>query len=118
LTPFGKLFSNGVILVTTKNPSAATSLKGENTIGIEGLCKSIETGVGTPTHTDEVPDLRACLYWNPKLTIKEEGSGIFSFNASDDLGNFRIEISGLSKDGQFFYAQEDFKIEYEKIKTN
>ena len=47
-----------------------------------------------------VPDYRTTLYWNPCIRTDADGRAAFGFRTSDAPADFRIDIEGLTPDGQ------------------
>jgi hypothetical protein len=107
LTRLGALCDNGVILVRTKNTSQ-TRVVSENTFPIKGLLKSYRAADAQPKPRT-IPDLRPCLYWNPKVSLDDDHKHSFYFSTSDDLGNFKIEVRGMTSDGKFFSGEQLFQ---------
>lgn len=48
-----------------------------------------------------LPDFRNTLYWNPSIKIDSSGNGDFEFHTSDALGDYEVQVLGISKDGEF-----------------
>lgn len=46
-----------------------------------------------------MPDRRQLLYWNPQVTLNENGMQQIEFFTSDLTGNFTIVVEGLNKNG-------------------
>ncbi|MDA0196995.1 MAG: hypothetical protein O2887_08275 [Bacteroidetes bacterium] len=56
------------------------------------------------------PDFRNTLLWQPNITI-ENGSGAqVEFYTGDDTGNYKVEINGMTSDGQPLYAESEFSV--------
>ncbi len=49
--------------------------------------------------SDNQPDFRQLLYWNPDIEISNNYIQIPEFYASDHSGNYIIEVEGISSDG-------------------
>jgi hypothetical protein len=45
------------------------------------------------------PDFKNQLYWNPNLTLINDGKAKLVFITSDELGEYIFEVSGISKEG-------------------
>ncbi len=55
-------------------------------------------------HTETVPDrrrpdFRNTLYWNPNLETGDDGTVTFEFYTSDEPGDYRVFVEGISPDG-------------------
>jgi hypothetical protein len=44
-------------------------------------------------------DFRSTIYWNPRLTIGENGKAKISFYNSDDITQFRVTVEGFGNNG-------------------
>ncbi len=49
------------------------------------------------------PDLRSTLYWNPNVTLSENGKGLFEFYAADASTTYSVTIEGVSPDGKIIH---------------
>ena len=83
-------------------------------LSISGLTKSLnrQASVALPS-TMRLPDLRASLYWNPQVALNDGESSI-TFSASDHIGEFEIQIKGITKQGEPFEARESFEVVFHK----
>lgn len=108
LFALGILGRNGVVLVTTKRPvsrNVPTTLKSFRAIGLtRPIVFNNTSGAGTRT-----PLLRSSVYLNPALVLNAEGKAKFEFVVPDNLGRFRIEVTGLSKSGVLYKATSDVR---------
>jgi hypothetical protein len=116
LNRFGTMGRNGIVLVYTKGLDHKR-LKTENTlIPVKGLNKPVPFHV--PAHkglTDQrIPDFRSTLYWNPSVITNARGEGTISFSASDDVGNFLIQIQGITSDGRPFSRLDSIRVGFNK----
>ncbi|MFY0652144.1 MAG: hypothetical protein JXQ96_08935 [Cyclobacteriaceae bacterium] len=57
-----------------------------------------------------IPDYRNTLYWNPDLNISANASVELEFHTSDDLGDYKIEVNGITESGTPVYFSESFKV--------
>jgi len=59
----------------------------------------------SPVYNDEsertspIPDTRTSLYWNPNVTVDQNGVGELSFYTSDIVGSYRVVIQGITEGG-------------------
>lgn len=102
---YGARGSNGVIAVYTRSGSGTQSQEGRM-----GVTNFIYPGYYmarefyTPDYDikDEKhikPDYRRTLYWNPSLTTDKQGMITFSFFTSDETGEYRVNIEGMTYSG-------------------
>lgn len=117
LAKFGSLGVNGVILVRTKSAGRKSTIRQENTFAFSGMAPGFDE---KSNHRSDVrsnpsiPDMRPCLYWNPRGILDGSGTSTMHFVTSDDVGNFLIEIKGLTADGHPFTAVEPFQVKYQE----
>ena len=116
LNRFGTMGRNGIVLINTKGLDHK-KLKTENTlISVKGLNK--EMPFQRPTHNatmdNRIPDFRSTLYWNPLVMTNSRGEGSVSFFASDDVGNFLIQIQGITSDGRPFSQVDSIQVVFNK----
>lgn len=50
--------------------------------------------------SDRLPDYRNTLYWNPSVKTGPDGKAQVEFWSSDNKGDYRIIINGMSKNGE------------------
>lgn len=111
LARFGDLGSDGILIIETdrtKNKQHVSNLT--NSLSVIGISSSLEYKKTTHTHdqiNSRVPDLRPCLYWNPKADLNKIST--FDFYTSDVVGHYIIQITGLL-DGKPFLVQEGFSV--------
>lgn len=90
--------------------------------GIYGKTNDVGQGFFTfPGYSDQfsfscpelnttTPDFRSTLYWNPYVLVEENGSTNISFPASDEAGEYKVEIQGLTKDGMPILSEAYFTV--------
>jgi len=113
LARFGDLGINGIIVIETTIPNHETLWeRTQNSLFIKGIDKLLPiTGkVYTPeTFASRIPDLRACLYWNPHIPITSQSTG-FNFFTSDDTGEFVIQVSVLMNNGNMIHMNKTITV--------
>ncbi|MGY3054004.1 hypothetical protein ACVWYG_002206 [Pedobacter sp. UYEF25] len=55
-------------------------------------------------------DLRTTIYWNPSVITQREGKAETSFFNSDQTGNYRVVLEGISSDGQIGRATYKYSV--------
>ncbi|MES2453988.1 MAG: hypothetical protein V4594_00530 [Bacteroidota bacterium] len=53
-----------------------------------------------PNISQQLPDLRSTIYWNPKLKTDSLGKGSFSFFNADGPGNYKVVVEGINAAGE------------------
>jgi hypothetical protein len=114
LSRFGSLFSNGVILVRTKNSSYKERLSKENKFTLHGLLETPVLQTTKSTTQSNIPDVKSCLYWNPQVTLDSQGQASFNFTTSDDTGIFKIQIEGITSEGKIFKGNDTLTVVFNK----
>jgi len=56
------------------------------------------------------PDFRHTLYWNPFIDTVPEKSTQLSFYTSDLCGRFKVEVEGITRDGEIIYGNSYFDV--------
>jgi hypothetical protein len=59
----------------------------------------------------KIPDLRPDLYWSNILEVNNEGKANFHFFTSDLIGDYIIDIQGVSAKGEIFNIQKNIRVE-------
>lgn len=116
LAVFGAKGANGVIAIYTRHGEKTT--EDANTRGI--IEKKIVGYSGfrnfySPKYTPEnresdKPDFRTTLYWNP--SVKTSGGTVeIPFFSSDETGQYRIFVEGITCDGKICLGTGEFVVE-------
>ncbi|MEQ6121182.1 hypothetical protein [Reichenbachiella sp. MALMAid0571] len=64
----------------------------------------------TTSTSNRIPDYRNTLYWNPNITITNKENLKIEFFTSDDLGEYTIEINGVTNSGKLIYHKSGFRV--------
>ncbi len=56
------------------------------------------------------PDFRTTLFWEPNFITNKENEGKLSFYISDESGKYRIEVQGISSEGDPVYKEFFFYV--------
>lgn len=115
LIPFG-LSKKGLVIVETNRPENLRTIP---------LTKSFFRSTGLSekksyplrqrvTQHSRIPDLRACLYWNPRVKIIPGKSTSFSFRTPDNPGRFMIVIDGMTSSRQLVHFESELKVTFSK----
>jgi hypothetical protein len=101
-----KLADNGVLAIYSKPGMQAmpTTRTGENIYQEYHRPLVFQT----PEYPTEIPDFRSPIYWKPNLTIDRKEK--ISFLTSDELGDFVIEVKGMTDDGSFLHQKIQFTV--------
>ena len=110
IAPFGQYGWGGILAIYTHNkgfvpPKNSLSISTK----VEGYHQPLDFN-NEEFGDHQNPDFRPMLYWNPDITTSENGETIISFYTSDEIGNFRIDIEGISEAGLPGYASANFKV--------
>ncbi|MGE0088026.1 MAG: hypothetical protein AB7S50_00965 [Bacteroidales bacterium] len=106
---------NGIILITTNSENFAEIDFPKSSIFME--YQTLESDVdysdllkSCATLSENLPDFRTTLYWNPKLIINNENNSI-NFTTSDSKGIYEIIIKGISPNGLVYFGKKEFVVE-------
>jgi hypothetical protein len=108
LFALGQLGANGVILLKTKSHP---KIQEHCMLDYSGLLPVFRVKPKQNINL-QIPDLRSCLNWNPTIQTGYDGYEI-KFTTSDDVGDFILQISGLTENGSAIYYEAPFKVKYQ-----
>ncbi len=89
---------------------------------LAGVIEKVYVGLQTPREfyspkysrpvkrQSRTPDFRNVLYWDPDITIGSGGSVNLEFYTSDDIGNYKIDLQGISSDGTPLWSELEIKV--------
>jgi hypothetical protein len=105
LLPFGIMGKNGIVIVHSKKGNLREPLDDPAKI-VEGLSRpipfaTVDHAVGGDSN---IPDFRSTIYWNGSIKTDASGKATIRFSSSDDIGNFRINVDGITTAGTAFSA--------------
>jgi hypothetical protein len=106
--------NNGVIIVETKDGGLPTPIPALNSFMLAGFSSPLKFAVPKQSGDKQTPNFKSCLYWNPTVKFERNGGNKFSFFASDDLGEYVVDIEGLTGDGTPYRYQSSFIIAPDK----
>ncbi|KAA6314593.1 TonB-dependent receptor SusC, partial [termite gut metagenome] len=110
---FGSRGANGVIMITTKQGFDQALRKMERfnikpimPFGYQSPKEFYSPVYETPEEmSNNVPDLRTTIYWNPNVKIVD-GKATTNFYTADDSTTYSVIIEGITDDGKLIYAKE------------
>ncbi|HEY0770895.1 MAG TPA: hypothetical protein VGD31_11225, partial [Sphingobacteriaceae bacterium] len=116
LKTFGAIGRGGVIMVDTKISDSFQKIpRSKNSFVVHGLSAPVAIrNADKPNTMDRTPDLRSSLYWNPTVQLDATGEATFTFYTSDVTGEYLLQVEGLTNDGNPFYAEKPFVVEFRK----
>lgn len=113
---YGQGSMNGAIAVYTRNEPAAYEQESRDWVvnfrrpGYRRAREFYTPDYGIPEEKHLKPDYRKVLYWNPSLTTDEMGNISFSFYTSDEAAEYRVEIEGMTYEGEPVMQEYFFKV--------
>ncbi len=118
LQRFGGLGKYGIVLVQTKKSVAKQVIESSTMFPVSGLSQELEFKVPfySGVASSRKPDLRASIYWSPKVSTSTNGKARVKFYASDDAAPILIEVFGFTSDGRFFSAQKTIGVKAPEIR--
>jgi hypothetical protein len=103
---YGSRGGGGVLVITTKrgggNYSSNSYAPGIVTYTPKGYytVREFYSPKYSPDITDNKPDLRTTVYWNPHVVTDANGKGQFNFYNTSESGTYRVVIEGVNINGQ------------------
>lgn len=67
----------------------------------------------TSFYEDSKPDTRLPIYWKPKVETDDNGKADIKYYHSDDTGQFKIIVEGITSDGQIGYQIINYSVKEE-----
>lgn len=67
----------------------------------------------TSFYEDSKPDTRLPIYWKPKVETDDNGKADIKYYHSDDTGQFKILVEGITSDGQIGYQIINYSVKEE-----
>jgi hypothetical protein len=105
LLSLGLIGKSGIIIVETIKGNARPPL--DSSMTIEGINPSMAF---RSDPTDGVsarrPYFRSTIFWSPTITTAADGKAEVEFYCSDDVGEMKVRIDGLTKDGRAFSGEK------------
>jgi len=109
---YGSMGSGGVIIITTKrgdgNYSRNLYTPGIVTFSPQGLYAVKEfksPDYSNEQNSNDEPDLRSTIYWNPNIVTDKDGNATFGFYTADQTGRYKIVIEGVDLNGRIGHAE-------------
>jgi hypothetical protein len=93
---YGDVTCSGIVSIYTQNNKIPDSYYNSSKFIYKNEIKCIPYDNSNSNSQDE-PNLKQTLYWNPVLSIK--GNTTISFSTSDIRGKFEVSVKGITKAG-------------------
>jgi hypothetical protein len=115
LTQFG-LAKKGLVVVETSRPENRKHIPPTKAIFVApGFSEKRTYWLNqSADQRPRIPDLRAQLYWNPRVKIIAGKKVAFSFQTPDNPGAFKIVIDGISASGEPLHLERNFNVGFAK----
>ena len=105
----GDLSFAGVVAIYTTKPDDSLVPESNDLIKINLEAIQPQAILNSPSDQFSTePDLRQVLLWSPSVTPVQTKA--FEFQTSDIKGNYKLIIRGKTKDGTFFYNEQNFEV--------
>jgi hypothetical protein len=108
LIPLGLIGKNGIVFVETIKRNARPPVQSWQII------EGINTAIKFNTTFNEGrnirrPDFRSTIFWAPTVKTDKDGRAEVEFSCSDDVGELKVRIDGITKDGRVFSGERVYK---------
>lgn len=60
--------------------------------------------------SSRMPDFRTTLYWNPSISINQDGNYSFEFYTSDMKGKYMIVVEGMNREGKTIRLEKEVMV--------
>lgn len=107
---------DGIFEMTTVDGDFHQNLQSNHLkYGLEGFSEQSEnlndeTAIENNNY-GRTPNFKSVLYWNPSLKMKTNQTKQVEFRASDDIGEFLVQIKGMDEEGNIINYQTTFRVE-------
>ena len=102
--------NNGIIVVETKDASSTANIPALNHFWLSGFSSPLSFWIPQNLSDTRFPYFRSCLYWNSMLQFDKDGVSQVTFLASDYLGEYVVDVEGLTIDGIPYSRRSSFSI--------
>ncbi len=117
---YGSRAANGIIAIYTKNGTEKSAKKGV----VGGSLNFTHPGYNyprkfyEPKYHQKLPDHnssdnRTTLHWQPNVVLNEYGKAKISFYTSDILGDYTVDLEGLTSEGKLIKNTTYFEVKKE-----
>lgn len=112
----GDKASNGLLAIYTKSGDVGAALKRK---GADYLYRQYHLPSGFMLNTydqaeAQIPDFRTQLFWSPGISSKDAAAG-FGFYTSDELGEFKVLVQGITEDGEEFWGETTINVSLKSL---
>ncbi len=105
----------GVIAIYTKDKKRPTEFISErNSFIWQGFHspQSFTSPEFALNQDNKLPDFRPLVYWEPGIETDGQGRATITFPASKAIGQFTIQVEGVSMSGDFGKAETNYQTQF------
>ncbi|MTI32597.1 hypothetical protein [Xanthovirga aplysinae] len=114
LASYGQAGLNGILTVKTKSGNFGhedlTYIKQIDGFSFSGGREENAFKEIKENPNDKIPNLGPLRYWNSELTTDSEGKAQVLFNAGDEVGEYIVELQGISNEGKPIVSTYTFMV--------
>ena len=110
---------NGILFFYTKRgekfinmPTDKSGMKSAKIVGYTPIRRFYSPKYETPKQPAILNDFRNTVYWNPIVRTDSTGVAAVSYYNSDEMGNMRIVVEGVTVDGKLCRGEAEYKVSY------
>lgn len=110
---YGPIGYNGIIYISTSLPAIRLPLNESNNVfTLKGFTSAAEVEQDSFSEMGRrIPVFSSNISWLDDLVVQSDGSVQFEFEHTDDLGEFEIEVIGVSNNGELVRSTVSYKVE-------
>lgn len=110
---YGPIGYNGIIYISTSLPAIRLPLNESNNVfTLKGFTSAAEVEQDSFSEMGKrIPVFSSNISWLDDLVVQSDGSVQFEFEHTDDLGEFEIEVIGVSNNGELVRSTVSYKVE-------
>ncbi|HCE56540.1 MAG TPA: hypothetical protein DER09_01785 [Prolixibacteraceae bacterium] len=95
-----------------RTPVKPLGMEGVRVIGYSITRKFFTPVYDTPEQMDKKEDFRSTIYWNPVVMTDSTGIAIEEFYQSDETGDMKIVVEGVTADGKLCRGVSAYHVKY------
>jgi len=105
---FGNFRNYGIVKINTELPEVSVPDSDQEDIHRFNGLQPASQFADMKSINNDIPQLRPLVYWNANANSTQTQKANISFNASDDISNFKIIVVGQTENGQMVKGETKY----------